>query len=262
MQSKATVALAQMVTSEDIAHNAGRIHESIDRAAGRRAQLLVVPECALSGYPPPRDLDWAALHEMEKSLAEHACEARMALALGTVRREGGRVLNTARLYDSTGRPVATYDKTHLTDVDEDHFAPGDSLALCRLGEWTVALQICFDMRFPENWRILRRLGAELVIHLSNASRSGAWKVPVLEGAVRSRAAENGMFVLSANDARVPQMMVSAAVDPRGCDLARAPLNRPALLFAEVDRTRLCTDYLARRRTDLWNTDAHRPLLLS
>jgi len=117
------------------------------------------------------------------------------------------------------------------------------------------------MRFPENWRILRRRGAELVIHLSNASLGEGWKVPVLEGAVRSRAAENGMFVVSANDARRPQMMVSAICDPNGCDLARAPQDQEAIIYGELDRPAVKTGFLEARRTDLWAQPENRDLLL-
>jgi predicted amidohydrolase len=101
----------------------------------------------------------------------------------------------------------------------------------------------------------------MVIHLSNASMSAPWKVPVLEGAIRSRAAENGMFVVSANDARTPQMMVSAVCDPDGRDLARAPENEEALIYAELDRRLVKTDYLEARRLDLWNRPVNRAALL-
>ena len=126
------------------------------------------------------------------------------------------------------------------------------LPVFRVGEWKVGLQICFDMRFPENWRILRRQGAELILHLSNASTGAAWKVPVLEGTVRCRAAENGMFVVSANDARPPQMMVSAICDPDGRHLACAKENREMIIYAELDRSAVKRDFLDARRTDLWS----------
>ncbi len=250
-----------MRTAAGVEPNRARIARGIGEAAARGADLLAVPECALSGYLPRRDLDFAALADAEAELCERAAQAGIYLAFGTARPAEAGWRNAALLCSPDGRIVARYDKTHLTDADERVFAPGDELPVRQLGDWTVALQICFDMRFPENWRILRRKGAELVIHLSNASRSSAWKVPVLEGAVRSRAAENGMFVVSANDARVPQMMVSAIVDPQGRDLARAPEGEEALIVAELDRSAVRDDYLSARRTDLWRQPPHRDLLL-
>ncbi|MFO8008463.1 MAG: carbon-nitrogen hydrolase family protein [Candidatus Brocadiia bacterium] len=262
MNSVLTAAALQMATTDDVSTNAARIHTAVDEATANGADLLVTPECALSGYLPPDDLDFDALDSAAKKLTRHASEAGLWLALGTTRRsENGDWLNTARLISPQGRTVGSYDKTHLMPADRRVFAPGSALPVFEAGDWTVGIQVCFDMRFPENWRILRRKGAELVLHLSNASRSAHWKLPVLEGAVRSRAAENGMFVVSANDARTPQMMVSAICDPDGRHLASAPEAEETIIYAELDRAEVKREFLAERRTDLWDTDQHRPLLL-
>ena len=262
MRSPLKVAAFQMATADDVAANERRIHEGIAQAAEGGAGLLVLPECALSGYLPAPHLDYAGLAQAQDRIAAAVAGAGIWLALGTTSRQGGRLYNTALLLSPAGEAAARYDKTHLMPDEVRVFEPGRSLPVFSVGEWTVGIQICFDMRFAENWRILRRKGAQVVVHLSNASRSAAWKVPVLEGAVRSRAAENGMFVVSANDARRPQMMVSAILDPDGRDLARAPENREAMIFAELDRRAVTSGFLQARRTDLWSEPDHSRLLLS
>ena len=262
MKSPLKVALFQMAISSDVAENAAKIHDGLDRAAAGGAHLLVVPEGSLSGYPHGADVAIERVEAAEPDIVAHAGRAGVWLALGTTRRTPEGLWNTALLYSPTGELVLSYEKTHLTGSDKETFTPGRELPVARAGDWTVALQICYDMRFPENWRILRRKGAELVIHLVTASMHSPWKVPVLEGAMRSRAAENGMFVVSANDARAPQMMVSCACDPEGRDLARAPVDQECMLFAELDRSRLSTQHLNDRRTDLWSRPEHRDLLLS
>jgi predicted amidohydrolase len=262
MKSPLKVAAFQMATSDDVRLNVQALHEGVRRASAEGAQLLVVPECALSGYLPARDLDFDALARCQAEVAEHAAKAGLWLALGTTRREGDVWFNAAFLHSPAGATLLCYDKTHLMPEEVGLFTLEDALPVAKAGEWTVGIQICFDMRFPENWRILRRKGAELVLHLSNASLSAAWKVPVLEGAIRSRAAENGMFVVSANDARAPQKMVSAICDPDGKDLARAPRDRETMIFAELDRAQVKTDFLAARRTDLWRRPENEGLLLS
>jgi predicted amidohydrolase len=57
------------------------------------------------------------------------------------------------------------------------------------------------------------------------------------------------------------MMVSAICDPDGLHLARAAFNREMLITAELDRTKVKDDFLAARRTDLWDRPQHRKLLL-
>jgi len=262
MRSPLKVAGFQMATTFDVACNAGKIIGAVGEAADAGADLLVTPECALSGYVPEAELDFDQLTDAHERVLAAAARHGIWLALGTTRREGNRWFNTALLFSPEGEERARYDKSHLIGEDFDAFLPGDGLPVFALGEWTIGLQICFDMRFPESWRILRRKGAELVLHLSNASRSAAWKVPVLEGAIRGRASENGMFVVSVNDARVPQMMVSAICDPDGCDLARAPANQETMILAELDRTAVKADFLAARRADLWARPENRDLLLS
>jgi len=261
VKSPLKVAVFQMATTFDVLVNARKVKAAIESAAGLGANLLILPECALSGYLPRRDLDFGALETAEAEVARCAAGSALWLALGTTRRRGGKWRNVALLC-SPGGTTSVYEKTHLTPDDALLFAAGDELPVFRAGAWTVAMQICFDMRFAENWRILRRKGAELVIHLSNASLSDGWKVPVLEGAIRSRAADNGMFVASANDARAPQMMVSAVCDPDGRDLARAPENEETILVAEIDRSAVKSNFLEARRTDLWGGPENAPFLLS
>lgn len=261
MEAQFRTAVAQTVTADDVSDNLATLRDAVEVARSGEAQLLVVPECALSGYLPPADLDLARLEAAERELVETSADAGLWLALGTTREANGQWLNTARLYSPAGEAVLQYDKTQLTPSDMDVFAPGDDLPVAQVGEWTIGLQICFDMRFPENWRLLRRKGAELVIHIANASKSAPWKVPVLAGAVRSRAAENGMYVIAANDAREPQMMISAVYDPDGVALAEAPADEPAVIFADLDRTHVKDDFLQARRTDLWSRPEHRRLLL-
>jgi len=252
MKSPLKVAALQMATGSDIAQNARKLHGAIDQAAHAQAQLLVVPECALSGYLPRKDLDFGALADAQKEVVSHAAARGVWLALGTTTLRDGKWFNTALLFSPVGEVVASYDKTELTEADRAVFEPGSALPVFQVGEWQVGLQICFDMRFPENWRLLRRQGAELVLHLSNASTSAGWKVPVLEGTVRCRAAENGMFVVSANDARAPQMLVSAICDPDGKHLACAEQNREMIITATLDRSAVKDDFLRARRTDLWS----------
>ena len=262
MKSPLTVAAFQMATSDTVERNAQKIERAIDQAAGLRAELLVVPECALSGYLPHRNLDFDALQRSQDRLVRRSSERRLWLALGTTTRREERLQNTALLFSPAGELVARYDKTHLTEADKGVFEPGQGLQVFQVGQWKVGIQICFDMRFAENWRLLRLQGAELVLHLSNASTSSDWKVPVLGGTVRCRAAENGMFVVSANDARPPQMLVSAICDPDGKHLACAEQDREMLITARLDRSAVKSDFLAARRLDLWSRPELRDLLLS
>ncbi len=262
MSQQLTVAALQMATASDVNANTDKIHRAIDRAGDKDVRVLVTPECAVSGYLPDPVLDESTLKRARKEIVSHAADQNLWLALGCPTRRQSEWYNSALLYTPEGNIHARYDKTELMPGDHIVFAEGNDLPVFELDGWCVGLQICFDMRFPENWRILRMKGAEVILHLSSAAGSAAWKVPVLEGTVRCRAAENGNFVVSSNDARRPQMMVSAICDPRGKHLACAEENQEEFIMASLEREEVRNDYLRRRRTDLWNSAAHRQLLLN
>lgn len=261
MTKQLKVAALQMTTASDVRANTQKLHKAIDRAGEKNVRVLVTPECAVSGYLPDPVLDQTMLGDAREDLVSHAADENLWLALGSPTHRHGRWYNSALLYTPNGNLHASYDKTELMPGDSRVFAEGKHLSVFELDGWTIGLQICFDMRFPENWRILRRKGAEAVFHLSSAAGSAAWKVPVLEGTVRCRAAENGNYVVSANDSRQPQMMVSAICDPLGKHLACAEENREAFISATLRRDEVHTDYLKRRRTDLWSQPEHRDLLI-
>jgi len=69
-----------------------------------------------------------------------------------------------------GEEIARYRKTRLFDAqtalrtyrESDWLAPGDSLAVAGVDQWTLGLSICFELRFPDHFAVLRRMGAEII----------------------------------------------------------------------------------------------------
>ena len=123
---------------------------------------------------------------------------------------------------------------------------------------SVGMQICFDLRFPEvsRWLALRR--AELLVVISYIhGKKEMWKRPVVEGHVRSRAAENGRFVILANAAGPQQNVPSLIADPRGWIVAQAKRSVRELLVARLDLGRVQDDMLRSRRTDLFEAEGAR-----
>lgn len=233
------VAVLQMATADELDSNYAKIAESMEKAAAGKADILVTPECALSGYLPSPHLDYGRIGGLLTDLSGLAGELKLGLALGSAVKEDGSVYNRALLFDKAGQQIGAYDKVALTGYpdgcsDAAHFARGTRFPVFQFEGHPVGLQICFDMRFPENWRILREQGARLALHLSNASCGGEWKRPVLAGTLACRAAETGLFIASANDARPPQMLASTINDPNGCVIAAAEPDRETILFADLD----------------------------
>ena len=242
------VAACQMRVTPDVDENFARIRESIVEAADGGARLLALPECALSGYPPlhassPEDIDTVRIAELNDSVCVLARESGIWVVLGTVLMSSQGLLNSALVISDR------YDKLHLMPDDALYFVPGSGVPMFFLGGVPFGVQICYDARFPEAFRYLRECGAQIIVIISNACGAETWKLPVLEGTYRTRAAENTCFVVAVNAAGPLQMATSRILDPFGLDLAAANQDRHEVLFADLRLSDTDSGYFHDRRTD-------------
>jgi len=192
----------------------------------------------------------------------------------TERREGREKLsNTCTVFDRSGALVAVYRKIHLFDVEvgglvyreSDAEEPGEEAVVAEAEGWTVGLSVCYDLRFPELYRILALQGAELLTIPSNFTLftgKDHWHV-----LLRARAIENQSYVAAA--AQVGETMPgrpsygrSLLADPWGTVLAQAP-DEETVICAELDRARLRDvrrrlPSLASRRPDAYRWPAVPP----
>jgi predicted amidohydrolase len=244
-----------MAFGPDVARNLATMEAAIKRLARRRADLAVFPECCMSDYVvPPGERDWDAIRAGMRELSKLARSAKMALVYGTAERNGRRKpFNSALALDRRGRIVSRYRKAHMFPWDRPLFSPGRRRpGVFRLAGLRVVVQICYDLRFPELPRLAALRGAQLVTYSLAAATADAWKRPVMEAHVLSRAAENSIYAVAANRAHRVMMMRSAIVDPDGRELARAPAARSAELVAEIDPRAADRKHLRDRRGDLYS----------
>ena len=114
----------------------------------------------------------------------------------------GKWFNTARGFSADGK-THVYHKINLANHERGVFSAGNNLPVFELntpdGKVIVGIQICRELRFPEQWGWLARRGAQIIFHLNNAvgdnSFQAVWKSHLI-----SRAAETQRFVLSSNNA--------------------------------------------------------------
>lgn len=212
----------------------------MQEAAEAGASLLVLPECALTGYVF-ESREEALANALEtpgpevEELAAACAELDLHVVCGLLAREGDALRNRAVLYGPDGH-VGTYDKTHLPFLGVDRFVEGGGeLAVYDTPIGRIGLEICYDLRFPEATRTLALRGADIVAHPTNwplAARSNA------EFITRTRALENRLYLLTANRVGVERSAEfcgwSQIVDPFGQRLAEADATTEALLIAEVD----------------------------
>ena len=252
MTDRLRVACVQMSSRADKAANLERAEALVARAAATGADVVVLPEKwnlignAETLHAGAEPLEGQSVGAMSAWARQHG----VTLVGGSIteRREGREKLsNTCVVLDPEGEVAAVYRKIHLFDVEvgglvyreSDAEEPGDEPVVCA-AEWPIGLSVCYDVRFPELYRILALEGALLVTvpaHFTLHTGKDHWEV-----LLRARAIENQLFVAAA--AQLGETMPgrwaygrSLIADPWGLVLALAP-DEETVISAELDRARL------------------------
>lgn len=238
-------AAAQMEnTLLDTEANLQKIIAGMEEAAASKADVVVFPECALSGYSLTATEARTVAEPIPGPHIEElidACQKNHIIAAVGLIEKGSdeRLFNTSALLGPNGI-LGVYRKTHLPYLGVDRFlAPGDELAgpfdtvAGRLG-----MLICYDLRFPEAARVLSLAGAQVILV------STAWPQAASlysDYAARTRSAENGIYLVAANhfgqERETRYLGRSVITGPDGEMIAEAPPDRAAILYADVDLSR-------------------------
>jgi predicted amidohydrolase len=268
MADRLRVACVQMRSTDVKADNLEIAEGLVARAASTGADVVLLPEKWNAIGPPDvfranaEPLDGG---ETVAALCDWAGRHGITIVGGSITeaREGHEKLsNTCVVVGTDGELVAVYRKVHMFDVEvggqvyreSDAEEPGDEIVAADVEGWSVGLTICYDVRFPELYRILALGGAELfTVPAAFTMFTGKDHWELL---LRARAVENGCFVAAANawgahSANRATYGRSMIVDPWGVVLATAP-DEDAVVSAEInrgaiDRVRKAVPSLANRQ---------------
>lgn len=229
LELETAVAVAQFAPTDDAESNRAAVDRLTRLAAARGARLVVFPEYSSFFMPELGQASVDAAEPLDgvfaSALAGLAAELGIHLVAGMLERaEGGRAYNTAVALAPTGDVVARYRKLHLYDAfgqkESDWIAAGelDHPQTFLVDELTVALQTCYDLRFPEVSRRLVDAGADVIAVPSEWVR-GPLKEHHWRTLVTARALENTVFVAAADHAPPIGVGNSMIVDPMGVELA-------------------------------------------
>jgi predicted amidohydrolase len=259
MSNEMAAAAIQMSSTPDKDENMGTVERLIRSAVAEGAELVALPEL------------WSC-HGLENVYRENAetVPGPTTDFLGGLARElgvyvlGGSILegepgsewlrNTSTFFGPNGELAAVYRKIHLFDVkapDREYLesatiAPGEEIVTAKAGATTLGLSVCYDVRFPELYRLLALRGAEvLAVPAAFTLQTGKDHWELL---LRARAVENQAYVIAPAqwgrkaDGRWTYGR-SMVVDPWGTVLAQCP-DRDGHALATFD-----LDYLHRFRTE-------------
>jgi predicted amidohydrolase len=244
------VAAVQLNSTEDVERNLATADRLVRAAAGRGAELVLLPEKwnvlgrgrAMAAAAQPLDgivAGWAA------SIAAELGVELIAGSIVEARPGQPKTSNTSLHFGPDGAVRAVYRKLHMFDVEVDgrHYAEseheqaGEDVVVSETAAGVrVGMSICYDVRFPELYRELSERGAHVLTVPSAftlATTRDHWEV-----LLRARAIENQCFVVAANQIGTsppgnPSGGRSMIVDPWGIVLAVAPDTETAIV-ADLD----------------------------
>lgn len=245
MNSTIKVAVAQEpVVRGDVAANTDTAVAVLESAGARATDLVVFPECFLSGYmleSRSEALDAAISLDSTpiSRLVETCASADVHAVVGLLERSGERLFNTAVLV-GPGGVLGHYRKLHVPMLGVDRFVePGDGVSprVISTPIGRIGMMICFDLRFPECARTLALQGAELIA-MPTAWPESATFLPELVAPVR--ALENVVHLVVADRADeengIRFLGRSRVIDPVGAVLLDAGA-RSGTFATEVDLSR-------------------------
>src|SRR6059058_6141652 len=237
------LALAQINTTVgDLDGNRERILEAIGEASSAGADLVLLPELAVTGYPPEDLLLRPGfIRAAEESLHEIARETRGVIALVGFP-HFDRDLYNACAVCADGEVKAVYRKRFLPNYgvfdDDRYFAPARDLLLLQLGETLIGPTICEDLWQPGPPATdLALAGAQLIANIS-ASPFHLCRDREREEMFATRARDHSCFVAFCNSVGAQDELIfdghSMVLDEEGAVVARAPGFEEALLMVDLE----------------------------
>jgi predicted amidohydrolase len=226
--------------------NLDHIRTRLREAVGQGAQLVVFPECALTGYAfESKEEAWPQVEPLPGPSSDaiaNDCRTLGVWAIFGLLERGDKIhqfFNTCALVGPRGQ-VISYRKVHLPCLGVDRFTtPGDRpFAVHNVDGLRVGMNICYDGSFPESARILTLLGADLVVLPTNWP-TGAFST--MKYLVQARALENHIYYAAVN--RVGEergfrfIGHSRIVNCDGELLSYSAGDGEEILYAEIDPER-------------------------
>ena len=261
--------VVQFDPRDNYEENLKMAEELIEEGAALGAKLLVLPE--VWTYQGPRPIDYAedipggkCFAMLSRLAAKHGIWIHGGSITERIPGDDVKTYNTTMMIAPDGTLAAKYRKLHAFDVDvegagsyreSDRKRTGSEIVTCDMGDMGKAgLSICYDVRFPELFRLQALDGADILcLPAAFLLMTGKdhW-----EPLIRARAIENGCYVLAVGQCgQKPTAHMyghSMIVDPWGNVLAMAA-DRPGVSVAKID-----CDFLQKARNQLYTLSNRRP----
>lgn len=245
-------AVLQMNISDDKKENLQTVWRFFEKIKNENIDLAVLPEIFICPYqtsvfPVAAEEEGGDTWRM---LSGFARDYGIYLAAGSVPEyDNGKIYNTGYIFDRQGKQIGKHRKVHLFDIqvkggqhfkESDTLSPGDAATVFDTEFGKMGLCICYDIRFPEIFRLMVNRGAQVIIvpgAFNMTTGPAHWEL-----LFRTRAMDNQVFMVGASPARRLSASYHAwghsmVVDPWGNILAQLD-EREGILTGEMDLSKV------------------------
>ncbi len=211
--------------------------QDLIKQSSRNFDMLVLPEMTLTGFTMQskkfaEEIDGTGT----KYFMHLSAKLKTNIFAGIIEKDNDKIYNSLVHFDSDGLIKARYRKIHpFSYAKEDKYydAPKEIVAT-RIEQTRIGLSVCYDLRFPELYRLYAKERAEILIDIAN------WPVPRIDhwkSLLKARAIENQAFMIGVNrvgsDPFNQYNGCSAVFDPMGKEIAMVE-NEEKIIETEID----------------------------
>jgi omega-amidase len=272
MKNNFRIGICQMKVVDNKDANLESAKAMIRRAADEGAEMVVLPEMFNCPYDTSKFSEFAESLENSPSLkavSNLSRELGIYLVAGSIpEKYNGKLYNSSFIFNNQGKLLDVHRKIHLFDVDipegisfkeSETITAGNRVTVVNTPLCKIGVAICYDVRFPELFRLMTLIGAKLMVvpgAFNMTTGPAHW-----ETTLRARAIDNQVYMAAASPARNEDLSYvayahSMVVDPWGKVIIRAGTHEE-IIYADLDLSvvkdvREQLPLLKNRRTDIYD----------
>lgn len=236
------IATCQFAVNGSIEHNSGKIQSLMREAKDGGVNIAHFSECALSGYAGIDfetfdGYDWELLRRETEKVMALASELGIWVVLGSTHQlsEPNKPHNCLYLINPEGKIENRYDKRFCTMAEMPHYSPGNRFVNFTINGVVCSLLICFDLRFPEIYRELKKQGVQFIFQsFYNARQQGpSIHTHIMQQSMQCRAATNYFWVSMTNSSGWYCPYASCLIRPDGKIIAKLEDHRDGITINKI-----------------------------
>lgn len=220
---------------ENKTENKNKINHLID--AIDNVSLFIFPELTLTGFTMNANEFCEELNgESFNYFSILAAKKNANVFAGIIEKDGVNIYNTMLHFDNAGALVNKYRKIHpfTYSTEDKHYSRGEKPVITQIKDWNIGLSICYDLRFPELYRLYGKQRVHLIIDIANwpINRIEHWRT-----LLKARAIENQCYVAGVNrvgsDPKLFYNGCSSVFDPMGNEIVIS-IDSEEILITDIE----------------------------